>query len=134
MLSFWPVRRAAGEIIVKQDRYLICTSCTTQFVWTPAEQQRDGQPPDCCPVCQRLLPAAGRRRGLVKFYNVRKNWGFITQPDGGEVFFHRSALAADEALPLHEGELMEYAVEASPRGPQAVDLRRLARSGDRPEQ
>lgn len=111
---------------MKQDRYLICASCSTQFMWTPAEQQSDDQPPACCPACRLLLPAEGRRRGLVKFYNVRKNWGFITQPDGDEIFFHRSALAAGEELPLHEGELVEYAVESSPRGPQAVALRRLA--------
>jgi CspA family cold shock protein len=105
---------------------LSCASCQTRFIWTPAEQQSGGEQPVYCPVCRRLLPAQGRRRGLVKFYSLRKNWGFITQPDGVEVFFHRSALAPDQALPLHEGELVEYAVEPSPRGPQAVDLRRLA--------
>jgi CspA family cold shock protein len=110
---------------MRQDFVLACASCHTRFLWTPIEQQSDAEQPACCPVCRRLLPADGRRRGLVKFYNARKNWGFITQPDGGEIFFHRSALAADEALPLHEGELVEYAVQPSPRGPQAVDLRRL---------
>ncbi len=111
---------------MRQDMILSCASCQTRFLWTPAEQQSDPEQPACCPACRRLLPAHGRRRGLVKFYSLRKNWGFITQPDGVEVFFHRSALAPGEALPLHEGELVEYAVETSPRGPQAVDLRRLS--------
>jgi cold shock protein len=111
---------------MRQDRYLSCASCQTQFLWTPAEQQRDDQPPSHCPACRHLLPAEGRRRGMVKFYSLRKHWGFVTQPDGVEVFFHRSALAPGEALPLAEGELVEYAVEPSPRGPQAIDLRRLS--------
>jgi len=116
----------ASEDIVKQDQFLYCASCSTQFLWTPVEQQQDDQAPDNCPACRHLLPAANRRRGLVKFYSLRKHWGFVTQPDGVEVFFHRSALAPGEDLPLSEGELVEYAVEQSPRGAQAVDLRRLA--------
>ncbi len=114
---------------MRQDRYLSCASCQTRFLWTPAEQQDDAGPPLHCPACRRLLPAEGRRRGLVKFYSLRKQWGFITQPDGVELFFHRRALAAGETLPLHEGELVEYAVEPSPRGAQAVGLRRLALPG-----
>lgn len=110
---------------MRQDRYLYCASCQTQFLWTPAEQQRDEEPPRYCPACRHLLPAAGRRRGVVKFYSQRKRWGFVTQPDGGEIFFHRSALAPGEEQPPHEGELVEYTVEQSPRGPQAAQLRRL---------
>lgn len=111
---------------MRQDQFLCCASCNTQFLWTPTEQQRDSQPPAHCPACRHLQPAEGRRRGLVKFYSVRKNWGFVTQPDGIEVFFHRSALAPGEELPLREGELVEYAVQPSPRGPQAVELCRLS--------
>jgi CspA family cold shock protein len=115
---------------MRQDRYLSCASCQTQFLWTPVEQQRDQEPPRHCPACRYLLPAGDRRRGVVKFYSQRKRWGFVTQPDGGEIFFHRSALAPDQVLSLREGELVEYAVEQSTRGPQAVDLRRLAQSGE----
>lgn len=114
---------------MRPDRYLSCASCQTQFLWTPAEQQRDQEPPRYCPACRHLLPAGDRRRGVVKFYSQRKRWGFVTQPDGAELFFHRSALAPDEPLPLLEGELVEYAVEQSPRGAQGVDLRRLAQPG-----
>ena len=115
---------------MRRDRFLSCASCQIQFLWTPAEQQRDQEPPRHCPACRHLLPAEGRRRGIVKFYSQRKHWGFVTQSDGAELFFHRSALAPDQALPLHEGELVEYAVEQSPRGAQAADLRRLAQPGE----
>ena len=110
---------------MRDDRYLSCASCRTQFLWTAAEQQRDVDPPPHCPACRFLLPAEGRRRGVVKFYSQRKHWGFVTQADGVELFFHRSALAPGEEQPLHEGELVEYAVVQSPRGPQAAALRRL---------
>lgn len=110
---------------MKHDQLLVCTSCQTQFLWTPEEQRQAEGSPAYCPGCRVLLPAADRRRGVVKFYNGRKHWGFITQPDGVELFFHRSAMAAEEAEPVREGDLVEYAVETSPRGPQAVSIQRL---------
>ncbi len=114
---------------MREDRYLSCASCRTQFLWTAVEQQWDGDSPPHCPACRVLLPAQGRRRGVVKFYSLRKHWGFITQPDGAELFFHRSALEPGEEPTLREGDLVEYAVEPSPRGLHAIALRRLAQAG-----
>lgn len=64
---------------------------------------------------------------MVKFFNVRKNWGFITAAQGGEIFFHGSRAGDGEAssAPLQEGDLVEYGVEATARGSQAIDVRRL---------
>ena len=104
------------------DRFLTCTSCGTRF-WI-ADAISAGAPL-LCSGCRLILPSAGRRRGVVKFYNIRKGWGFITQPDGKEVFFHRSALVLGAEPLLQEGELVEYGVEESGRGPQAVEMNRL---------
>ena len=78
--------------------------------------------PELCSGCRLILPSAGRHRGVVKFYSARKKWGFITQPDGREVFFHRSAWSSEGEPALQEGDLVEYAVESTGRGPQAIDL------------
>lgn len=114
---------------MKHDQLLVCTSCQTQFLWTAVEQRENEIRPVYCPGCRVLLPAGERRRGVVKFYNGRKHWGFITQSDGGEVFFHRSGLAINDGEPVHEGDLVEYAVEGSPRGPQAMNILLLQRIG-----
>ena len=109
------------------DRFLVCSACGTRFLWTAGEQAVSGQPPQLCPPCRLLLPSEGRRRGVVKFFNVRKNWGFITAAQGGEIFFHGSQVGGGEvpSTPPQEGELVEYSVEATARGPQAVNVRRL---------
>ena len=107
---------------MRDDRFLACTSCGTRF-WV-ADAISAGAPA-LCPGCRFILPDAGRQRGVVKFYNKRKGWGFITQPDGKEIFFHRSALTLDAEPFLQEGELVEYGIEESDRGPQAVEMRRL---------
>ncbi len=106
-----------------EDRFLTCASCGTRFVLIAAEMSADA--PALCPGCRLILPNAGRQRGVVKFYNKRKGWGFVTQPDGREVFFHRSALSVDAEPFLQEGELVEYGIDESDRGPLAVEMSRL---------
>lgn len=103
-----------------RDRILTCTSCSIRFVWS--EPEPGVEAPRLCPGCRAVLPEHGRQRGVVKFYSVRKKWGFITQPDGREVFFHRSAWPAEGETALQEGDLVEYAVEITTRGPQAAQL------------
>ena len=115
---------------MNEDRLLKCTSCGTRFVWTYVEQNRDASPPVRCPGCRYLLPPEGRVRGVVKFYNIRKKWGFVAQPDGKEIFFHRSALPSNGEVGLHEGDLVEYAIQTTERGPQAIDLVLLERTED----
>lgn len=110
------------------DRFLTCTACGVRFVWTAFEQSRGGDAPRRCPACRILLPADGRRRGVVKFYNAARGWGFITPTEGPELFFHRSGLAAP--APLREGDLVEFAVEQTPRGAQAIGITRLTIEGE----
>jgi CspA family cold shock protein len=109
------------------DRFLVCADCGTRFVHTIAEQQHSDEGPTQCPACRYLAPTAGRQRGLVKFFNVRKGWGFIVQEDGQEIFLHRSGISPDARQPpLVEGDLVEYTTEKTERGVQAINLIRLA--------
>lgn len=110
------------------DRFLTCTSCGVRFVWTAFEQAQEGDAPMRCPACRLLLPAAGRRRGVVKFYNAARGWGFITPTEGPELFFHRSGLGAP--ITLREGDLVEFTVEQTPRGVQATRITCLEIEGE----
>lgn len=68
-----------------------------------------------------------RHFGTVKWFDRDKGYGFIAQDEGGEVFVHMSAVigGAVEGL-LLEGQPVEYEVERTPRGLQAVDVVALA--------
>lgn len=66
-----------------------------------------------------------RERGVVKWYNEAKNYGFIT-PDRGDkdLFFHRSDLET-EGQAIEQGERVEYEIGDGPKGPQAKAIRSM---------
>lgn len=111
--------------ILDQIRY--CERCGISFLWT-AEEQREAriaqeqgaQPPTHCPGCRLLLPAAGRERGLVKWYNHRKRFGFVIRRDQPEIFAHGSDI--EGARSMRPGDLVEFRVEAGERGPTAKEI------------
>ncbi len=101
-----------------------CGSCGIDFLWT-VEEQDSVSAPVLCPMCRRLAPPLGRRRGIVKWFNHSKGYGFITPPEGPELFVHKSALAPGQPLP-RAGQLVEFAVRPGPRGLQAEEVLALA--------
>ena len=110
-----------------RDRTYECQRCGVNTIWTTGEQRAAGgmQPRRrLCPACTQLLPAVSRERGLVKWYNARRGYGFISRSQGEELFFHRSALLADAGL-LGPDLLVEYSIEHTEKGPQAAEVQVL---------
>ncbi len=60
--------------------------------------------------------------GTVKWFNESKGFGFISQEGGEDVFVHFSAITADGFRTLAEGQQVEFSIEQSPKGPQAVNV------------
>ena len=63
-----------------------------------------------------------RITGTVKWFNRAKGYGFISREDGDDVFVHYSSIQGEGFRNLDEGQRVEFAVEDSPKGPQAVDV------------
>lgn len=75
--------------------------------------------------------AEERVTGKVKWFSAVKGYGFI-QPDaeGSEdVFVHFSVIQEQGFRTLQEGEEVEFTIEDSPKGPQAVNVVRLGTRG-----
>ncbi len=104
-----------------EDRILHCQECGASFLWAAEEQAHSPTPPGLCPMCRRLAPPAGHRRGAVKWFSRSKGYGFITVTDGTEIFVHKSGLAAGQA-PLRAGQLVQFTVSVGTRGIQAQDV------------
>ncbi|MAH44058.1 cold-shock protein [archaeon] len=59
-------------------------------------------------------------KGKVKFFNTSKGFGFITQDNGEDLFFHVSELRIGSA---NEGDKVEFEISEGKKGPCAVNIR-----------
>ena len=66
-----------------------------------------------------------RITGTVKWFSRTKGYGFITQPNGPDVFVHYSAIQGEGFRNLVEGQKVEFTVQQGPKGLQAADVRAL---------
>jgi len=62
-------------------------------------------------------------KGTVKWFNDRKGYGFIEGEDEKDIFVHRSSLA--EGTHLDDGDQVEYEIETSDKGPNAINVKKL---------
>lgn len=68
-----------------------------------------------------------RVTGKVKWFNDNKGFGFIEQDSGKDIFVHYSEIEGEGYRTLSEGELVEFEVKDSPKGPQATKVVRLSK-------
>ncbi len=61
-------------------------------------------------------------RGTVKWFDVKKGYGFIAQDSGEDVFVHYSAIQSDGFKALEEGQDVEFDIVQGNRGPQAANV------------
>jgi len=65
-----------------------------------------------------------RALGTVQWFSRVKGYGFI-RPDEqveGDVFVHYSSIRGEGYRNLNEGQRVEFTMEDTPKGPQAVDV------------
>jgi CspA family cold shock protein len=65
---------------------------------------------------------ADRIIGTVKWFNNQKGYGFIAHEGGKDVFVHFSAIGSEGYKSLAEGDKVEFSIEDSDKGPQAVNV------------
>lgn len=64
----------------------------------------------------------GRERGLVKWFNVKKGFGFITRDNGDDVFVHFRSIRGTGHRSLSEGQAVKFSVVDGQKGLQAEDV------------
>lgn len=64
--------------------------------------------------------------GNVKWFDVKKGFGFIVGPEGQDVFVHFSSITGDGFKTLKDGEPVEYELQEGEKGWHARNVRRVA--------
>ena len=65
-------------------------------------------------------------KGTVKWFNGKKGFGFIEREDKEkDAFVHASAVKAAGMRYLNEGDKLEFTLEDGPKGPSAINLKKL---------
>jgi CspA family cold shock protein len=60
--------------------------------------------------------------GIVKWFNDKKGYGFISMDEGQDVFVHYSSIGGSGFRSLYEGQRVRFEVEQGDKGPQAVNV------------
>ena len=63
-------------------------------------------------------------KGVVKWFNNAKGYGFLGRDDGPDVFVHYSSIQLDGYKSLKEGDEVEFDVIEGAKGPQADQVTR----------
>lgn len=72
----------------------------------------------CCIRKEKLMQAK------VKWFNAEKGFGFIDY-DGKDIFVHFSQIIDEGFKTLEEGQLVEFEILDTDKGPQAKDVKKV---------
>lgn len=61
-------------------------------------------------------------KGVVKWFNAQKGFGFISREDGSDIFVHYTAIEMDGFKTLEEGSQVQFEVVEGQKGPQASNV------------
>ena len=66
-----------------------------------------------------------REAGVVKWFNDKKGYGFISRQSGGDIFVHHSSIVAEGFRILKEGDEVEFEVKEDTKGQSAVEVKKV---------
>lgn len=61
-------------------------------------------------------------KGIVKWFNNQKGYGFITDSDDKDIFVHYTGIIADGFKSLTEGQAVTFDVIDTEKGRQAINV------------
>ena len=67
---------------------------------------------------------SSKEKGIVKWFNNAKGYGFIQRSTGEDVFVHFSAIDMTGYRSLDNGTEVEFEVKEGPKGLQAENVQR----------
>jgi len=81
------------------------------------------QIPNCVRRYTNFKEQVQMEQGTVKWFNDAKGFGFLSRPNGDDVFVHFSAIQSNGFRSLQEGQAVTFDVVKGPKGFQAENVR-----------
>ena len=97
-----------------QLQTVVCTPPRGLYAWEPASTANN-----------ESGDGVVKEKGVVKWFNAAKGYGFIQRSSGDDVFVHFSAIQANGYRSLDEGSEVEFEVKQGPKGLQAENVNRV---------
>ncbi|KPK95666.1 cold-shock protein [bacterium SM23_31] len=63
--------------------------------------------------------------GVVKWFNPRKNYGFIQRENGKDVFVHGGDIISDSYDSLDSSDRVQFDIEEGPKGLKAINVKKI---------
>ena len=64
-------------------------------------------------------------KGVVKWFNDKKGYGFIADEEGNELFVHYQEIQGEGFKTLQENDNVEFEVGEGEKGPKAINVRKI---------
>lgn len=65
---------------------------------------------------------SAREEGVVKWFNSRKGFGFITRENGEDIFVHFRSILGEGHRTLQDGQAVEFSISEGSKGLHAEDV------------
>ena len=65
-------------------------------------------------------------KGTVKWFNEARGYGFLSQPEGEDIFVHYTAIQGNGFRTLKEGQEVEFTLSQGEKGPLAIDVKAIS--------
>jgi CspA family cold shock protein len=82
--------------------------------------------PMLCPTCFMKVGPLPKQRGVVKWFNPNKRYGFISIEKDEDVFFHQRQVVYNDEEGTHEGQIARFHMRYAEKGPEALNVELLA--------
>ena len=69
-------------------------------------------------------------RGIVKWFNNEKGYGFITNEEGQDVFVHYTGIESEGFKTLKDGDNVNFNINKVEKGLQAFNVKVIEKNND----